>query len=123
VTFSDLEFAVSQTPRNYGYVRNNVLAVWVPGGGKTQQGYSRELAGSLLYEAEEFFDRALVLYLLRGHLREVQASTWAGVATYYSNYFLALSFTRLHLRSVTHIPNGPIFEITCPNGQMFFRIQ
>ncbi len=123
MTFSDLEFAVSQTSRNYGYVRNNVLAVWVPGGGKTQQGYSRELAGALLYEAEEFFDRALVLYLLRGHLREVQASTWAGVATYYSNYFLALSFTRLHLRSVTHIPNGPIFEITCPNGQMFFRIQ
>jgi len=123
VTFSDLELAVSQTSRNYGYVRNNILAVWIPGGGKTQQAYSRELAGALLYEAEEFFDRALALYLLRGHLRDLQASTWAGVATYYSNYFLALSFTRLHMKSVTHLPNGPIFEITCPTGQMIFRIQ
>jgi hypothetical protein len=123
VRFSDLELAVSQTSRKYGHVRNNILDVWIPRGGRTQQKYSRELAGALLFEAEEFFDRALVLYLLRSHLRDLQASTWGGVSTYYANYFLALSFSRLHMRSVTHIPNGPIFEITAANGQMFFRIQ
>ena len=66
----------------------------------------------MLFEADEFFDRALILYLLRSHLRRLQASTWAGVATYYSNYFLALSFIRLQMRSVTHLPAGPVFEVT-----------
>ena len=76
MTFSDLEVAVSQSSRKHGYIRDNVLAVWAPGAGQTQQAYSRELAGAMLYEADEFFDRALALYLLRSHLREVQASTW-----------------------------------------------
>jgi hypothetical protein len=66
----------------------------------------------MLCEADEFFDRALALYLWRSHLREFQASTWAGVATYYSNYFSALSFIRLHMRSVTQLPTGPVFEVT-----------
>jgi len=100
VTFSDLEVAVSQSSRKHGYIRDNVLSVWTPGAGKIQHAYSRELAGAMLCEADEFFDRALALYLLRSHLRELQASTWAGVATYYTNYFLALSFIRLQMRSV-----------------------
>jgi len=101
-----------------------VLGVWTPGAGKTQHAYSRELAGAMLNEAEEFFDRALSLYLLRSHLRHLQASTWAGVATYYANYFLALSFTRLHMRSVTHLSTGPIFEVTRTNDQTpLFKIQ
>jgi hypothetical protein len=112
VTFSDLEVAVSQFSRQHGYVRNIIVSVLTPGAGKTQHAYSRELAGALLFEADEFFDRALALYLWRGHLREFQASTWAGVATYYSNYFLALSFTRLHMRSVTQLATGPVFEVT-----------
>ena len=66
----------------------------------------------MLYEADEFFDRALALYLLRSHLRELQASTWAGVATYYTNYFLALSFIRLHMRSVTQLPSPTFAKVT-----------
>jgi len=66
----------------------------------------------MLIESDEFFDRALALYLLRSHLRESQASTWAGVASYYDNYFLALSFIRLHRRSVTQVNPGNVFEIT-----------
>jgi hypothetical protein len=124
VTFSDLEVAVSQSVRPRGYVRDSVLSLWTPGAGETQHFYSTELAGAMLGEADEFFDRALVSYLLRSHLRDLQASTWAGVATYYSNYFLALSFVRLHMRSVTELQNGPVFEVTrtddrAPN----FRIQ
>jgi hypothetical protein len=114
-----LEVAVSQSSRKYGFVRDNIVAAWTPGNayGNAQHAYSRELAGAMLHEAEVFFDRALALYLLRSHLREFQASTWAGVATYYSNYFLALSFTRLHMRSVTHLPTGPIFEVTRTDDQ------
>jgi hypothetical protein len=112
VTFSDLEVAVSQCSRKYGYIRDNVLSIWAPGAGKVQQGYSRELAGAMLFEADEFFDRALTLYLLRSHLRELQASTWAGVAAYYSNYFAALSFIRLQMRSVTQLSLGNLFEVT-----------
>ena len=78
----------------------------------------------MLCEADAFFDRALALYLLRSHLRELQASTWAGVATYYANYFLALSFIRLHMRSVTHLPSGPIFELTRTDDHApYFKIQ
>jgi hypothetical protein len=89
-----------------------MASIWTPGAGSVQQGYSRELAGAMLTESDEFFDRALALYLLRSHLRESQASTWAGVACYYANYFLALSFIRLHRRSVTHVSPGSIFEVT-----------
>lgn len=78
----------------------------------------------MLCEADEFFDRALALYLLRSHLRELQASTWAGVATYYTNYFLALSFVRLHMRSVTQLATGPVFEVTRTDDQTpYFKIQ
>ena len=80
MTFSDLEVAVSQFSRKHGYIRDNVLTIWTPGAGNIQHAYSRELAGAMLCEADEFFDRALALYLLRNHLRELQASTWAGVA-------------------------------------------
>lgn len=123
MTFSDLEIAVSQTSRTHGYIRDNVGAIWTPNAGKTQQVYSRELAGAMLREADEFFDRALILYLLRSHLREIQASTWAGVATYYSNYFSALSFVRLHMRSVTQLVTGPVFEVTVVGQAPSFRIQ
>lgn len=124
MTFSDLEVAVSQSSRKHGYIRDNVLAIWTPGGGKTQQAYSRELAGAMLLEADAFFDRALTLYLLRHSLRESQASTWAGVATYYSNYFLALSFMRLQMKSVTHLRGEMIFEVTRTDDTTpFFRIQ
>lgn len=124
MTFSDLEIAVSQSPRKHGYIRDNVVAIWTPGAGKIQQVYSRELAGAMLYEADEFFDRALALYLLRSHLRELQASTWAGVAAYYSNYFVALSFIRLHMRSVTQLVAGPVFDVACTEAPApFFRIQ
>lgn len=89
-----------------------------------QYGYSAELAGAMLREADEFFDRALALYLLRSHLRELQASTWAGVAAYYANYFLALSFIRLHMTSVTQLSTGPVFEVTRTDGQLpYFKIQ
>jgi hypothetical protein len=78
----------------------------------------------MLWEADEFFDRALALYLLRSDLRELQASTWAGVATYYTNYFLALGFIRLHMRSVTHLPAGAVFEVTrTDDAAPFFKIQ
>jgi hypothetical protein len=124
VTFSDLEVAVSQSSRKHGFVRDNVLSIWTPGAGKAQHGYSRELAGALLYEADELFDRALALYLLRSHLRQLQASTWAGVGAYYANYFLALSFIRLHMKSVTHLPGGPVFEVTRTDDQTpYFMIQ
>ena len=124
MTFSDLEVAVSQFSRKHGYIRDNVLTIWTPGAGNIQHAYSRELAGAMLCEADEFFDRALALYLLRSHLRELQASTWAGVATYYTNYFLALSFIRLHMRSVTHLPTGPVFELTrTDNHAPNFRIR
>ena len=123
MTFSDLEVAVSQFSRKHGYIRDNVLTLWTPGAGNIQHAYSRELAGAMLCEADEFFDRALALYLLRSHLRELQASTWAGVAAYYSNYFLALSFIRLHMRSVTHLPTGPVFELTRTDDQSpYFKI-
>jgi hypothetical protein len=72
----------------------------------------------MLLEADEFFDRALALYLLRSRFRELQASTWAGVATYYANYFLALSFIRLHRRSVTQVSPGNVFEITPTNDRL-----
>ena len=124
MTFSDLEVAVSQSPRKHGYIRDNILAIWTPGAGKTQHVYLRELAGAMLWEADEFFDRALTLYLLRSNLRELQASTWAGVAAYYSNYFVALSFIRLHMRSVTHLPTGAVFEVTrTDDSTPFFKIQ
>jgi hypothetical protein len=124
VTFSDLEVAVSQCSRKHGYVRDQIALIWTPGAGKVQRAYSHELAGAMLREGDEFFDRALALYLLRGHLRQLQASTWAGVATYYANYFLALSFIRLHMRSVTQLVTGPIFNVSCETGQTpFFRIQ
>jgi len=78
----------------------------------------------MLWEADEFFDRALALYFWRSHLRELQASTWAGVATYYSNYFLALSFIRLHMRSVTQLPTRPVFEVTRTDDRTpYFKIQ
>ena len=124
MTFSDLEVAVSQAPRKHGYIRDNIRTIWTPGAGKTQHAYSRELAGAMLWEADEFFDRALTLYLLRNNLRELQASTWAGVVTYYANYFLALSFIRLHMRSVTHLPTGAVFEVTrTDDATPFFKIQ
>ncbi len=124
MTFSDLEVAVSQASRKYGYVRDNVLSLWTPGAGRTQHTYSRELAGAMLCEADEFFDRALALYLLRRHPRQLQASTWAGVAAYYANYFLALSFTRLHMRSVTQLAGGQVFEVTRTDDQTpYFKIQ
>jgi hypothetical protein len=124
VTFSDLELAVSQSSRKHGYIRQILPGIWTPGAGKTQRAYSRELAGAMLWEADEFFDRALSLYLLRSHLRDLQASTWAGVASYYTNYFLALSFIRLHMKSVTHLPNGPIFKVTRTDSRTpLFEIQ
>jgi hypothetical protein len=116
--------AVSQSSRKHGYIRDNVLSFWTPGAGKVQYAHSPQLAGAMLHEADEFFDRALVLYLLRSPLRELQASTWAGVATYYSNYFLALSFIRLHMRSVTHLPTRPVFEVTRTDDRTpYFKIQ
>lgn len=92
-------------------VRDNVFRVWTAGAGSTQKGFCRELAGALLREADEFFDRALVLYLLSSGLRGLQASTWADVAVYYANYFCATSFMRLHLRSVTHLAGSSIFNV------------
>ncbi len=78
----------------------------------------------MLQEADEFFDRALALYLLRDHLRELQASTWAGVATYYSNYFSALSFMRLQMKSVTELRTGDVFEVNRTDFPApYFRIQ
>lgn len=124
MTFSDLEVAVSQYSRKHGYIRDNIVSLWTPGAGNIQHAYSRELAGAMLCEADEFFDRALALYLLRSQLRELQASTWAGVATYYTNYFVALSFIRLHMRSVTQLPAGPVFEVTRTDDQTpFFKIK
>jgi hypothetical protein len=124
VTFSDLEVAVSQCRRQYGYVRDSILTIWTPGAGSVQHVYSRELAGAMLREADEFFDRALALYFLRRDLRELQASTWAGVATYYANYFLALSFTRLHMRSITQLPTGTVFEVARTDDQTpMFKIE
>src|SRR5208337_2963574 len=49
---------------------------------------------------------------LRLRLRELQASTWSGVAAYYSNYFAATSFIRLHMRSVTHLPMGDSYDVS-----------
>jgi len=124
VTFSDLEVAVSLSSRKHGYVRDNIFSIWTPGGGTVQYGYSRELAGAMLCEADEFFDRALALYLMRTHLRDLQASTWAGVATYYTNYFAALSFIRLHMSSVTQIAGGQVFEVTRVDNQSpYFKIR
>jgi hypothetical protein len=124
VTFSDLEAGVSQFSRKHGYIRDNIPSIWTPSAGKIQHAYSRELAGAMLREADEFFDRALALYLLRGQLRELQASTWAGVATYYTNYFLALSFIRLHMRSVTQLAAGAIFDVSRTNDRTpYFKIQ
>lgn len=124
MTFSDLEVAVSQCYRKHGYVRDNLPSIWTPGAGKVQHGYSRELASAMLFEADEFFDRALVLYLLRSHLRELQASTWAGVAAYYANYFLALSFLRLHMRSVTQLSVGRVFEVVRTDDRTpYFTVQ
>jgi hypothetical protein len=124
VTFSDLQVAVSQSSRKHGLIRDNIVAIWTPGAGNPQQAYSRELGGAMLKEADEFFDRALALYLWRSHLRLLQASTWAGVATYYCNYFLALSFCRLHMASVTHLPSGPVYEVTRTNQAIpVFRIR
>lgn len=78
----------------------------------------------MLYEADEFFDRALALYLLRSHLRDLQASTWAGVAVYYANYFLALGFVRLHMKSVTQLSGGQVFEVTRTDNQTpYFAIK
>jgi hypothetical protein len=100
-----------------------VLSIWTPGAEKIQHGYSREMAGAMLCEADEFFD-ALALYLVRTHLRELQASTWAGVAAYYANYFLALSFIRLNMRSVTQLSTGPIFEVTrTDDATPYFQVQ
>jgi hypothetical protein len=96
VTFSDLEVVLALAPRVHGYVRDNIPNIWRPGGEADQKGYSRELAGALLREEDVFFDRALALYLLRSQLKSLQACTWAGVASYYSNYFSALSFIRLY---------------------------
>jgi hypothetical protein len=124
VTFSDLEVVLAQASRVHGYVRDNVLGIWTPGGGTEQKGYSRELAGALLREADVFFDRALALYLLRSHLKNLQASTWAGVACYYSNYFSALSFIRLNLCSVTHMPGGGLFAVDIlSGGNPYFSIR
>jgi len=111
VTFTDLQGAVGQTPRRFGYVRNNVADIWVAGSGQKQIGFSRALAGALLLEADEFFDRALVLFLIRTRLRAAFASSWASVAVYYSNYFLASSFNRLHFHGVTHLPGGALYDI------------
>jgi len=116
VTFSDLEVVLALASRVHGYARDNILNIWTPGGGTDQKGYSRELAGALLREADVFFDRALVLYLLRSRLKSAQASTWAGVASYYSNYFAALSFIRLNLCSMTHLPGGALFAVDVLNG-------
>ncbi|HXD34670.1 MAG TPA: hypothetical protein VN643_26350 [Pyrinomonadaceae bacterium] len=110
MVFSDLEVVAGIASRTVGYVRDNVFRVWATGAGKTQHGYSPELAGAMHREADEFFDRALALYLLRTHLRVLQASTWGDIGSYYSNYFSATSFLRLHLTSVSHLP-GQIFEI------------
>jgi hypothetical protein len=124
VTFSDLEVAVSQSSRKHGYIRDNIFSVWTPGAGRAQHGYSRELAGAMLYEADEFFDRAFALSFLRGHLRELQASTWAAVAVYYANYFLALSFVRLHMKSVTQLAGGQVFEVIRTDNQTpYFTIK
>ncbi|MGA3042020.1 MAG: hypothetical protein ABSF54_14640 [Bryobacteraceae bacterium] len=124
MTFSDLEVVLALASRAHGYARDNILNIWTPGGGTDQKGYSRELAGALLREADVFFDRALVLYLLRSHLKSLQASTWAGVASYYSNYFSALSFIRLNLCSVTHMPGGGLFAVEIlSGGNPYFSIR
>lgn len=110
--FADLQATAGQASRRYGYVRDNVIRILTPGGGKRQQGYSVELAGAMLLEADDFFDRALMLFLLRTALRERQASTWGTVATYYSNYFAATAFVRLHLHAITHLIGGATYEVT-----------
>ena len=110
--------------RAYGYVRDAISSVWISGVGKEQEGYSREIAGAMLLEADEFFDRALMLFLLRLRLRELQASTWSGVAAYYSNYFAATSFIRLHMKSVTHLPMGDSYDISRVHGATpIFRVR
>lgn len=111
MVFSDLEIVAGLATRNVGYVRDNVFRIWTSGAGKTQRGFCRELAGAMLREADEFFDRALALYLWRTQLRTLQASTWGDIGSYYSNYFSATSFLRLHLSSVSHLSGGNIFEI------------
>jgi len=124
VTFSDLEAVLALSLRVHGFVRDNILNIWTPGGGTDQKGYSRELAGAMLREADVFFDRALALYLLRSHLKSLQASTWAGVACYYSNYFSALSFIRLNLCSVTHMSGGGLFAVDyLGGGSPYFSIR
>jgi hypothetical protein len=119
--FSDLEVLAGQISRDAGYVRENIYRIWTPGAGSSQVGFCRELAGALFLEADEFFDRALMLYLLRTRLRGFQASTWANVASYYSNYFSATSFMRLHLRSVTHLVGGAVFSVE-PQGHFVFAV-
>lgn len=115
---------MSQSSRKHGYIRDKVALLWTPGAGEVQHIYSSELAGAMLSEADEFFDRALTLYFLRSQLRDLQASTWAGVATYYANYFLALSFLRLQMRSVTQLPAGPVFELTRTDDTTpYFKMQ
>lgn len=116
MVFSDIEVVAGKTSRNVGYVRDNVFRIWTPGAGPKQRGYCRELGGALFLEADEYFDRALMLYLLRARLRSLQASTWADVAIYYSNYFAATSFLRIHLYAVAHLAGGAIFEVEPFNG-------
>lgn len=120
MTLTDLEVAVSRTTRNYGYVREQLLRIWTPGGGRRQQGYSRELAGALFLESDEYFDRALVLFLLRQRIRRIYSPTWAAVATYYSNYFAATSFIRLNMRAVAHVRDGPPFDVSPVDYNSFF---
>lgn len=116
MTFSDLEVVLAQVSRVHGYVRDNIQRIWTPGGGTEQKGYSRELAGALLREADSFFDRALMLYFIRSQLKDLQASTWAGVASYYANYFAALSFIRLSHCSLTQMPGGGLFDVSILGG-------
>ena len=86
-----------------------------------QRRVSHEPTGALLLEADDFFDRALMLFLLRMALRAGHASTWGTVATYYANYFAATAFVRLNLSAVTHLPGGAAYDVV-PSTVFTFQI-
>ncbi len=111
----EIQTGVNKVRRSHSFAREKIRGFWTPGVASPQIGYSRELAASLLFEADEFYNRALASFLLRHRFRECYASTWANIALYYSNYFSAMSFCRLHLQSITHTQAAGTFSIRATN--------
>ncbi len=100
--FAKLQNIVGTIPRFQTYTRTRIAQLWVPGGPSMQAFKDHTLTGAMMNEAEEFIDRAIVLFLLRLGLRTNKYSTWADVSIYYANYFLAGAFQRICLSSFTH---------------------